>query len=66
MDFMCDGCGKWHWIPPESRTKQEAIENLELLTDTLMREPWIVVWLNHHEPELMRKFYAAIEGLVKK
>lgn len=65
MDFMCDGCGKWHWIPPKSRTKQEAIENLESLMDTFVAEPWLKPWLEHHEPELMNRLYNAIGEMMK-
>lgn len=66
MDFICDGCGKYSYIPPTEEEKRVAIENLEELLLGFQTEPWQIRWLEHHEPELMRRFYDAIDKLKAK
>lgn len=65
MDIVCQNCGHYQYVPPTDEERRNAIANLELLLDGFREEPWLVTWLEHHEPELMRKFYESIEKLVK-
>jgi hypothetical protein len=66
MDFICKGCGRYEYIPPESKIKQDAIENLEMVLETFIAEPWQVEWLRYNEPELMRRFDAAVDKLLNR
>jgi hypothetical protein len=56
MDFTCDECGKYHWIPLENSGKQEVIDKLEDFVDNYVRHDWFRAWFEHNEPELMARF----------
>ena len=64
MDFTCKKCGAYEYIPPTEEERRVAIANLEELLDGFRAEPWQVAWLEHHEPELMNKFYDGIKKLM--
>lgn len=66
MDFVCEGCGKHHWIPPQEPTVREAVENLIRVMQSFDDNPWMAPRLEEYEPELMDRFYAAIDKMVKK
>lgn len=66
MDFVCDGCGKYHYIPPESKSKQDAIDNLELVLDNFQQYPWMLDWMDYHEPEMMRRLRNAINDMLNR
>lgn len=66
MDFTCTNCGHYQYIPPTDEEKRAAIENLEALLDGFQREPWQIIWLQGHEPELMKRLDAAIRKLLNK
>ena len=66
MDFICKGCGRYEFIPSEDVEKRAAIENLENVLDTFIRDPDMVIFLRHHEPELMKRFDDAVDRLLNK
>jgi hypothetical protein len=66
MDFICKGCGRYEYIPPEDADKREAIENLEMVLETFIAQPWQVAWLRHNEPELMKRFDDAVDKLLSR
>lgn len=66
MDFICDGCGKHNWIPPQKATIKDAVDNLIDVMDSFAENPWLIPRLEEYQPELMDRFYAAIEKMMKK
>lgn len=65
MDFICE-CGKYTWIPPQEPTVKEAVENLIQVMQSFDDNPWMASWLEEYEPELMKRFYAAIDKMVDR
>jgi hypothetical protein len=56
MDFICKGCGRYEYIPPED----------EMVLETFIAQPWQVAWLRHNEPELMKRFDDAVDKLLSR
>lgn len=65
MDIICQNCGHYQYVPPTDEERRNAIANLETLLEGFRNEPWLVTYLEYHEPEIMHRFYDGIEKLMK-